>query len=64
MDDPYTNDPSVNRHGEHIPPTATLNQSGRQSHGSGSSMTGKVEHAVGSIVGSNALKAKGLEKQR
>jgi uncharacterized protein YjbJ (UPF0337 family) len=27
-------------------------------------MTGKIEHAVGSIVGSKSLKAKGLQKEQ
>ncbi|KAJ6511559.1 hypothetical protein C8R47DRAFT_1207891 [Mycena vitilis] len=39
---------------------------GNEPHGSGggSSMTGKIEHAVGSAIGSKSLQAKGLEKEQ
>lgn len=47
-----------------IPPTGALNNEGQQRGGGGHSMTGKVEHAVGSMIGSNALKAKGLQKEQ
>lgn len=50
-------------HGSSIPPSAALGASGHK-HGAGGNLTGKVEHAVGSMVGSNALKAKGLQKQQ
>ncbi|KAJ4000662.1 hypothetical protein F5050DRAFT_363494 [Lentinula boryana] len=42
-----------------IPPSSHLNASG----GAGHSTTGKVEKAIGSAVGSNALKAKGMQKE-
>jgi len=45
-----------------IPPAETL--SGNQSHSGGGAMTGKIEHAVGSIVGSKSLKAKGIQKEQ
>ncbi|KAG9223265.1 hypothetical protein CCMSSC00406_0000046 [Pleurotus cornucopiae] len=47
-----------------IPPASTLGH-GNERHrdGSGKRFSGKVEHAVGSMLGSNALKAKGLQKQ-
>ncbi len=48
-----------------IPPASTLSH-GNERHrdGSGKRFSGKVEHAVGSMLGSNALKAKGLQKQQ
>ncbi|KAJ3726602.1 hypothetical protein C8R42DRAFT_657146 [Lentinula raphanica] len=42
-----------------IPPSSHMNASG----GPGHSTTGKVEKAIGSAVGSNALKAKGMQKE-
>jgi len=46
-----------------IPPTGAVNH-GNSSGGAGTRLTGKVESAVGSLVGSNALKAKGLQKEQ
>jgi len=43
-----------------IPPSSHLNAS---QGGVGHASTGKVEKALGSIVGSNALKAKGMQKE-
>ncbi|KAI0031366.1 hypothetical protein K488DRAFT_86907 [Vararia minispora EC-137] len=41
------------------------NASGQSQHGHGASRAaGKVEHAVGVLVGSNALKTRGLEKEQ
>lgn len=42
-----------------IPPSSNLNASG----GAGHSTAGKVEKALGAAVGSNALKAKGMQKE-
>ncbi|KAJ3810189.1 hypothetical protein F5876DRAFT_77024 [Lentinula aff. lateritia] len=42
-----------------IPPSSNLNASG----GAGHSTAGKVERALGAAVGSNALKAKGMQKE-
>lgn len=53
--DRYTNDPNV-------VPTGHFNNN--QHSGSGSSTAGKIEHAVGSLVGSQALKAKGMQKEQ
>jgi len=47
-----------------VPPTGNLNNSGQNRGGAGLGMTGKVEKAVGSMVGSSALKAKGLQKEQ
>ncbi|KAF8156003.1 hypothetical protein B0H34DRAFT_517281 [Crassisporium funariophilum] len=48
-----------------IPPTNVVNSGHNTAgHGSGTRMTGKVESAIGSMVGSNALKAKGLQKEQ
>jgi len=49
--------------GGNLPPAGSLQHNANQTKG-GHSMTGKVEHAVGALVGSSALKAKGLEKQQ
>ncbi|KAJ7729468.1 hypothetical protein B0H16DRAFT_1697193 [Mycena metata] len=45
-----------------IPPSGTL--AGNQQHGGGGAMTGKIEQKVGALVGSNALKAKGMQKEQ
>ena len=46
------------------PPSNTLNQQPGQAHGNTSGrMTGKVEHAVGTLVGSNKLKERAAEKE-
>lgn len=52
--------------GTEIPPAEVLSrQSGHGNSGSGSGrMTGKVEAAIGSAIGSHSLKAKGLQKQQ
>ncbi|KAJ4489877.1 hypothetical protein J3R30DRAFT_1015 [Lentinula aciculospora] len=42
-----------------IPPSSHLNASGGRGH----STTGKVEKAIGTAVGSNALKSKGIQKE-
>ncbi|KAK7684569.1 hypothetical protein QCA50_012516 [Cerrena zonata] len=60
--DPYGttvahNDPSV-------PPAQHINSGSGHHSGTGSSITGKVEHAVGSMVGSQALKMKGIQKEQ
>ncbi|KAJ6582969.1 hypothetical protein DFH09DRAFT_1360264 [Mycena vulgaris] len=47
--------------GAAIPPTGTVQH---QPHSGGSAMTGKIEHAVGSMVGSKTLKAKGIAKEQ
>lgn len=47
-----------------LPPSNTLNQQPGQPHGNTSGrITGKVEHAVGSLVGSNKLKERAAEKE-
>ncbi|KAF7351394.1 hypothetical protein MSAN_01571100 [Mycena sanguinolenta] len=46
-----------------IPPASALG-SQNQSHSGGGAMTGKIEHAVGSLVGSKSLKAKGIQKEQ
>ncbi|TCD71910.1 hypothetical protein EIP91_000042 [Steccherinum ochraceum] len=45
-----------------LAPAGHLNNN--QQSGGGSRMTGKVEHAVGSLVGSQALKSKGMQKEQ
>lgn len=35
-----------------------------ESMGTGARLTGKVEYAIGSALGSDTMKEKGLEKQR
>ncbi|KAJ7099969.1 hypothetical protein B0H15DRAFT_818199 [Mycena belliarum] len=49
-----------------IPPAGVISsQHQQQPHSSGGgALTGKIEHAVGTIVGSKSLKAKGAEKER
>ncbi|KAJ7634554.1 hypothetical protein FB45DRAFT_1002151 [Roridomyces roridus] len=48
--------------GAAIPPASHIHDP-QQTRGGGA-MAGKIEHAVGSLVGSNALKAKGLQKEQ
>ncbi len=51
-------------HGAHnstMPAAATSMQT---RGGTGSSTTGKIEHALGSALGSESLKAKGMQKER
>lgn len=58
---PGYNDPSMTSGNQpNIPPSSHLNAS---QGGAGHASTGKVEKALGSIVGSNALKAKGMQKE-
>jgi len=48
-----------------IPLPNTVNHPGtHKASGGGSALTGKIEHAVGTMIGSQSLKAKGLEKER
>ncbi|KAF8162473.1 hypothetical protein K438DRAFT_1470103, partial [Mycena galopus ATCC 62051] len=49
--------------GTAIPPANTLNNQ-NQTHSGGGAITGKIEHAIGSIVGSKSLKAKGIQKEQ
>jgi len=51
-------------HHTNVPPTGALNDSQQTRGGTGQRLTGKVESAIGSMVGSNALKAKGLQKEQ
>ncbi|TFK32032.1 hypothetical protein BDQ12DRAFT_64726 [Crucibulum laeve] len=51
-------------HQSALPPTGALNDHNQSRGGTGARMTGKVESAIGSMVGSNALKAKGLQKEQ
>jgi len=46
-----------------LPSTGVYNN-GQSRGGGGQRMTGKVEKAIGTLVGSNALKAKGLQKEQ
>ncbi|KAJ3573365.1 hypothetical protein NP233_g2463 [Leucocoprinus birnbaumii] len=47
-----------------VPPSGTLNNE-YQSHGGKSQrITGKIESAIGTAIGSDTLKAKGLQKER
>jgi len=58
---------NVNAHGTGaagIPPTGTLNDHNQSRGGVGTRMTGKVESAVGTMLGSSSLKAKGLQKEQ
>ncbi|KAF9467945.1 hypothetical protein BDZ94DRAFT_1318466 [Collybia nuda] len=62
-----TTQPTMGTMGNHhggLPPTGALNNSDQTRGGSGHALTGKVERTVGSMVGSNALKAKGLQKEQ
>ena len=47
-----------------IPPTSAVNASGGPQRRPGTIVGGKVEHAVGAMIGSNELKAKGLQKEQ
>jgi len=47
-----------------IPPTSTLNNSAQSRGGAGHAFVGKVERTIGTMVGSSALKAKGLQKEQ
>jgi hypothetical protein len=46
-----------------IPPTHTVNHGSTTGSGSGSAFAGKVEQAVGTLLSSQSLKAKGLQKE-
>ncbi|KAH9478602.1 hypothetical protein JR316_0009059 [Psilocybe cubensis] len=50
--------------GAGIPATGAVNHGSNATGGAGQRLTGKVESAIGSMVGSNALKAKGLQKEQ
>ncbi|PPQ78616.1 hypothetical protein CVT25_010580 [Psilocybe cyanescens] len=50
--------------GAGIPATGTVNHGDNTTGGAGQRLTGKVESAIGSMVGSNALKSKGLQKEQ
>ncbi|KAF8182027.1 hypothetical protein BJ912DRAFT_1061852 [Pholiota molesta] len=74
QDDPYTAGGVGSAHhpgGRGIPPTtgaldhhgAGAAQSGPGSGGAGGRLAGKIETAIGTIVGSDALKAKGLQQE-
>ncbi|KAJ3487803.1 hypothetical protein NLI96_g3296 [Meripilus lineatus] len=54
---------ALNQDGQGLAPTSHFNE-GNQHSGGGTRMAGKVEHAVGSLVGSQALKAKGIQKEQ
>ncbi|KAJ7589403.1 hypothetical protein C8J56DRAFT_1075990 [Mycena floridula] len=43
---------------------APIANTGNQSHGSGHSLTGKVERVVGTVLGSSSLKAKRIQKEQ
>ncbi|KAI0266503.1 hypothetical protein BC834DRAFT_132137 [Gloeopeniophorella convolvens] len=47
-----------------VPPTSHVNQNTGHHSNPGTRAAGKVEHAVGTLVGSNALKARGAEKEQ
>ncbi|KAJ7160414.1 hypothetical protein C8R46DRAFT_1108014 [Mycena filopes] len=47
-----------------IPPAGNLDSGNHHGGGGGKSTTGKIEQKVGALVGSEALKAKGLQKQQ
>ncbi|KAJ7108737.1 hypothetical protein C8R44DRAFT_986674 [Mycena epipterygia] len=50
--------------GPAIPPTGNVSNHQTSGGGGGGAMTGKIEHAVGSLVGSKTLKAKGIQKEQ
>jgi len=58
--DPYSN--TVNANDPTMAPTNHFNDGQRS--GGGSRLAGKMEHAVGSVVGSQALKNKGMQKEQ
>lgn len=47
-----------------VPPTGTLNDPNQSRGSTGQRITGKMESAVGSAVGSETLKAKGFQKEQ
>lgn len=50
--------------GTAVPPAAHINTSGSRSGGGGRRLEGKAERAVGSLVGSRALKERGMQKEQ
>ncbi|TFY65759.1 hypothetical protein EVG20_g5330 [Dentipellis fragilis] len=54
--------PQYGRESHDVPPTGHLNQGTGQNTHPGRSMEGKIEHAVGTLVGSKAFQARGAEK--
>ncbi|KAJ7761207.1 hypothetical protein DFH07DRAFT_815740 [Mycena maculata] len=60
----YTTGVGAGAGGPAIPPANTINTQPQHHSGGGGATTGKIEHAIGSLVGSNTLKAKGLQKEQ
>ncbi|OBZ67396.1 hypothetical protein A0H81_12684 [Grifola frondosa] len=56
-------DPRFGQGNTSVPPAEHIN-SNNQRGGSGGGLTGKMEHAVGSMVGSQALKDRGYQKEQ
>ncbi|KAJ3509707.1 hypothetical protein NLJ89_g5073 [Agrocybe chaxingu] len=50
-------------HGTTIPHTGEIHHGKSTTAGAGQRLTGKVESAIGNLVGSSALKSKGLQKE-
>jgi hypothetical protein len=48
----------------HLPPASALSGPGHPTRNGGGATTGKIEHAIGSLIGSASLKAKGLQKEQ
>jgi len=65
--DPYGQQTQLPASGAVLGPNAGVHHDNHHSRstsgGTGTKLTGKVESALGSLVGSNALKAKGFEKE-
>ncbi|KAI0918673.1 hypothetical protein AcV5_002599 [Taiwanofungus camphoratus] len=57
-------DPYANENASGIPPASNVNQNGRRGGGGGRRLEGRAEQAVGSMVGSQALQAKGAQKEQ
>jgi hypothetical protein len=47
-----------------IPHTSAVSGPGHTARGGGHSTTGKIERAVGTMIGSKSLKAKGMQKEQ
>jgi hypothetical protein len=47
-----------------VPPVGTLNNPRKNQSGGSHALAGKVEHAIGTLICSSSLKAKGLQKER
>ncbi|OCH89631.1 hypothetical protein OBBRIDRAFT_835644 [Obba rivulosa] len=61
----YNNGTGPTAANSRIPPTGAINQTQQTSGGGGGGrLAGKMEHAVGTMVGSQALKEKGLQKEQ